>query len=158
VNYEIVLASGAIVNANARENSDLRFALKGGANNFGIVTRFDLKTFNQEPFWGESVFYFGASFPGQIEALVTEISKPNATEETQLIISIGFSAQFGQIVCQNQVCYTQDVENPPVLEPFTSYEPEIDALRSVGKLNLSSAAAQQAADGSQQQRYVSIVI
>ncbi|PNH48695.1 hypothetical protein VD0001_g3264 [Verticillium dahliae] len=45
VNYEIVLADGTIANANAVENPGLHRASKGGGNNFGIVTRFDLQTF-----------------------------------------------------------------------------------------------------------------
>ncbi|KAI8278121.1 Bifunctional solanapyrone synthase [Colletotrichum sp. SAR 10_98] len=44
-NFEVVLAGGKIVNANATENTDLWWALKGGSNNFGIVTRFDMNTF-----------------------------------------------------------------------------------------------------------------
>lgn len=42
-NFEVVLADGRIVNANSNENSDLWRALKGGGNNFGIVTRFDME-------------------------------------------------------------------------------------------------------------------
>ncbi|KAF2727877.1 FAD-binding domain-containing protein [Polyplosphaeria fusca] len=49
VNFEIALASGQLINANATFNQDLFKALKGGGNNFGIVTRFDLATFNQGP-------------------------------------------------------------------------------------------------------------
>ncbi|KAJ5690711.1 hypothetical protein N7462_005103 [Penicillium macrosclerotiorum] len=43
-NFEILLADGRLVNANARDNADLYRALKGGGSNFGIVTRFDLET------------------------------------------------------------------------------------------------------------------
>lgn len=43
VNYEVVLADGSVVNANNEENADLWRALKGGMNNFGIVTRFDME-------------------------------------------------------------------------------------------------------------------
>ncbi|KAI0454143.1 FAD-binding domain-containing protein [Xylaria acuta] len=43
VNFEVVLANGAIINANQSSNSDLWQALKGGSNNFGIVTRFDME-------------------------------------------------------------------------------------------------------------------
>lgn len=42
-NYEVVLANGTIVNANAQQNADLFKALKGGGSNFGIVTRFDVE-------------------------------------------------------------------------------------------------------------------
>lgn len=44
VNYEVVLASGQVVNANATSYSDLFWALKGGSNNFGIVTTFTYAT------------------------------------------------------------------------------------------------------------------
>ncbi|EMD91541.1 hypothetical protein COCC4DRAFT_129423 [Bipolaris maydis ATCC 48331] len=45
VNFEVVLASGEVVNANASAHSDLWRALKGGSSNFGVVTRFDINTF-----------------------------------------------------------------------------------------------------------------
>lgn len=41
VNWEIVLANGSVVNANANENSDLWKAQKGGSGNLGFVTRID---------------------------------------------------------------------------------------------------------------------
>jgi FAD/FMN-containing dehydrogenase len=43
LNYEIVLANGTIVNANRTANADLWQGLKGGGNNFGIVTRVDME-------------------------------------------------------------------------------------------------------------------
>ncbi|KAH7328991.1 hypothetical protein B0I35DRAFT_418986 [Stachybotrys elegans] len=42
--FELVLADGSIINANAKDHPDLHRALKGGGSNFGIVTRFDLDT------------------------------------------------------------------------------------------------------------------
>ncbi len=44
VNMEVVLSSGEVVNANSTSSSDLFVALKGGQNNFGIVTRWDITT------------------------------------------------------------------------------------------------------------------
>jgi len=38
LNYDVVLASGEIARANASENADLFWALKGGGGNFGVVT------------------------------------------------------------------------------------------------------------------------
>ncbi len=38
LNYDLVLASGEMVRANANENTDLFWALKGGGGNFGVVT------------------------------------------------------------------------------------------------------------------------
>lgn len=44
-NYQVVTADGQIVDVNYdSEYSDLYWALRGGGNNFGLVTRFDLYT------------------------------------------------------------------------------------------------------------------
>ncbi|PVH99983.1 FAD-binding domain-containing protein [Periconia macrospinosa] len=153
-------ASGDIVNANAQENSDLFIALRGGGNNFGVVTRYDLRTFKQGPFWGGSVYYFTPSFPSQIEALVSELNRPDATVETHLMISIGYAAQFGQTMCQNQLYYTQEVEKPAILEPFTAIQPQVDQLYSMRMLNLKDAATEQAGVAMDQQRtaYMNTVV
>ncbi|KAF1967250.1 FAD-binding domain-containing protein [Bimuria novae-zelandiae CBS 107.79] len=49
VNYEVVLANGNVVQANRFVNGDLFKVLKGGGNNLGIVTRFDMRTFTVPP-------------------------------------------------------------------------------------------------------------
>ncbi|OHE93020.1 mitomycin radical oxidase [Colletotrichum orchidophilum] len=45
VTFEVVLAGGKVSDANNTTNTDLWHTLKGGSNNFGIVTRFDMNTF-----------------------------------------------------------------------------------------------------------------
>lgn len=52
-----MLANGDIVNANATSRPDLFAALKGGQNNFGIVTRFDLQAFPATKVWGGRIIY-----------------------------------------------------------------------------------------------------
>ncbi|KNB11980.1 hypothetical protein FOXG_11672 [Fusarium oxysporum f. sp. lycopersici 4287] len=47
LNYEVVFADGTIANVNRTSKPDLFRALKGGGNQFGIVTRFSLKTYKQ---------------------------------------------------------------------------------------------------------------
>ncbi|KAE8411403.1 6-hydroxy-D-nicotine oxidase [Aspergillus pseudocaelatus] len=42
-NFEVLLADGRLINANANENADLHRVLKGGGSNYGIITRFDLE-------------------------------------------------------------------------------------------------------------------
>ncbi|KAF2270157.1 FAD-binding domain-containing protein [Lojkania enalia] len=53
--FEIVLANGTITTASSASNPSLFRALKGGNNNFGIVTRFDAKLRPQTAFWGGTI-------------------------------------------------------------------------------------------------------
>ncbi|KAK8063332.1 oxidoreductase FAD-binding protein [Apiospora saccharicola] len=39
LNFQVVLSDGQVVNANADENADLFFALRGGGGNFGIIEK-----------------------------------------------------------------------------------------------------------------------
>ena len=41
--FTLVTADGSIVRANARENADLFWALRGGGGNFGVVTEFEVR-------------------------------------------------------------------------------------------------------------------
>lgn len=52
-----MLATGDIVNANENENLDLWKALRGGSNNYAIVTAITLRTFPQGRFWGGQTFH-----------------------------------------------------------------------------------------------------
>ena len=45
--YEVVTATGDIITASAASNSDLYWALRGGAGNFGVVTSFEMRTYPQ---------------------------------------------------------------------------------------------------------------
>ncbi|KAI2618909.1 hypothetical protein GGR54DRAFT_630972 [Hypoxylon sp. NC1633] len=145
LNYEVVLASGEVVNANAGENADLWVALRGGGNNFGVITSFNVKTFTQGQMYGGSIYYAGAAFPGQVEALATELHKPDASEDTHLMVSLGYTAAFGpDPVGLNQVYYTQDVEKPPVLEPFTSIDTQF--MNTLRLQTVPQAAQEQAGE------------
>lgn len=70
VSYEVVLADGRVVTADAEQNADLFRALKGGCTNFGIVTNFKMKTFCGGKTWGGITFYPKSVTPQAIRALV----------------------------------------------------------------------------------------
>jgi hypothetical protein len=149
VNFEVVVASGEILHANARENSDLWVALRGGGNNLGIVTRFDVRTFKQEPMYGGMVFYYKPSWPSQMAALVKELTAPSPSVETHLMLSLAFAKVFGSddVLCLNQVYYTQPVEDPPDLAPFTSMQPQMAGMSTLKIQTLVQAATEQSGAG-----------
>lgn len=51
VNFQVVLGSGEVLEANRSTHPDLYWALKGGLNNFGIVTRMDLRVIKTQNIW-----------------------------------------------------------------------------------------------------------
>lgn len=69
INYELVLPYGKVVNVNS-SNPDLFKALKGGSNNFGVVTRFDIESFESGPFWDGLVVYPLSTMLQQVVAFV----------------------------------------------------------------------------------------
>ncbi|KAF7763698.1 CAZyme family AA7 [Agaricus bisporus var. burnettii] len=52
VAFELVKPDGTVLQVTNETDPDLFFGLKGGFNNFGIVTKFTLKTFPQTQVWG----------------------------------------------------------------------------------------------------------
>lgn len=55
--YQVVNADGKILEVNQKTHADLFWALRGGGNNFGVVTRFDVETVNHNNFWGGGINY-----------------------------------------------------------------------------------------------------
>lgn len=49
IEMEVVMADGSIVTASEKENNDLWRALRGGGGNYGIVTRYTVKTYPLGP-------------------------------------------------------------------------------------------------------------
>ena len=58
--FELVVANGTVVTASETKNPDLFRALKGGGNNFGIVTSFTVQAYQQGDVYG-GVMYFAHS-------------------------------------------------------------------------------------------------
>lgn len=72
MSFEVVLADGRIVTASGDDarNSELFWALKGGSNNFGIVTNFRMRAIRSGPIWGGLTFYPPQVTEPAVEALV----------------------------------------------------------------------------------------
>lgn len=119
-NFEIVLANGSIINANDNENTDLLWALRGGTNNFGVVTRIDLQTFAQGDLWGGEVIHPFSTANEQIVALAA-FNDPAAYDEfSSLIVTFAYSgaANFSAVV--NNMEYTKPIADPPVFHSMSS--------------------------------------
>lgn len=71
--YEVVIPDGTIIRATADDpdHGDLFRALRGGSNNFGIVTQFTFRTFRQGRLWGGTLIHPLETKGQQLEAFYT---------------------------------------------------------------------------------------
>ncbi|KAF8260158.1 FAD-binding domain-containing protein [Lactarius quietus] len=61
--YELVLPTGEVTTV-TEQDEDLWFGLRGGLNNFGIVTKFTLKSHNQSDIWAALINFAGDQVDG----------------------------------------------------------------------------------------------
>lgn len=121
INYEVVLANGTVVSANAQENPDLYWALKGGAFNFGIVTRFDVETFSVPHLWGGSAYYNGSQLDPMVNAYASFAvasggsSDPAAHSDP----SIMYNVTSGELSIYSIYMYRGNDPAPAALKNFT---------------------------------------
>ena len=132
VNMEVVLADGSIVNVNAFQRPDLFRALKGGSNNFGIVTRFDLKTYPQGQLWGGFISYPSSTVPQQLSAFERFMQLSKSDLYAEIICAIGYVGAYQSVVVSNGLHYTQPVVNPPIFQAFTAIQPQLQNTMRIG--------------------------
>jgi FAD/FMN-containing dehydrogenase len=63
IEFEVVLADGSVVNASATSHPDLWRALKGGSNNFGVVSRFTARAFPSNDIWSGFLYMHSSQAP-----------------------------------------------------------------------------------------------
>ena len=132
VNMEVVLADGSIVNANAFQRPDLFRALKGGSNNFGIVTSFDLKTYSQGQLWGGFIGYPSSTIPQQLSAFERFMQLSKSDPYAEIICAIGYVGAYQRVVVSIGLHYTQPVVNPSIFQAFTAIQPRLKNTMRIG--------------------------
>jgi len=78
--YEVVLADGCIVTASEKENPNLWRALKGGGNNFGIVTRFTARAFPSTHVMSGFLYLPSSQAPNVLSLFHSFVSRPFSGE------------------------------------------------------------------------------
>ncbi|KAL8906887.1 MAG: hypothetical protein Q9207_001742 [Kuettlingeria erythrocarpa] len=115
-NYEVVLANGRIANANLNDNPYLYWALRGGGNNFAIVTRLDLETFPQGQMLGGVINYPIIANASLFAAYQQFVADQPSDPDAALIMSFVFLQ--GTWVASNNFEYAKPVRNPPIFQEF----------------------------------------
>ncbi|KAK6206536.1 hypothetical protein LQW54_007606 [Pestalotiopsis sp. IQ-011] len=110
--YDVVLGNGTQVVANKTDNPELFWALKGGANNFGLVTKFTLQAY---PIANVSVTlqnYNESAVPAFIQATVDLVNNDGPDIAVGSVVTINYNAttkEFGALLMGMQ----EGTESPP---------------------------------------------
>ncbi|KAL8906216.1 MAG: hypothetical protein Q9171_006359 [Xanthocarpia ochracea] len=123
LSYEIVLADGTIVTVSASSNSGLWRALKGGSNNFGVVTSFIARSFPSTNIWSGFLYMTGSKSNQVIDAFheFTQ-AKPGVYDEYAggPLVCFSYLQKLGINVISTQLAYTKPVSWPACWAGFKS--------------------------------------
>ncbi|RFU81403.1 fad binding domain-containing [Trichoderma arundinaceum] len=121
--FEVVFADGSIRQVSySSPYSDLYWALRGGGNNFGIVTQFNLAVYPQGDLWaGSDTFLYTKETATAINNAFYHLGI-NAPSDpyAQVIIAYAYAQADDVFVIASDLQYAKPVPNPPILQNFTS--------------------------------------
>ncbi len=117
LSYEVVTASGVIINVSQTSFPDLYWALRGGGNNFGIVTQFNVQAIPQGQMWGGSRVYLEPSFPALIEAYYNLGMNAKKDDKAHQLLSISWR---GYAVASLELEYSEPNPNATILAEFNA--------------------------------------
>jgi FAD/FMN-containing dehydrogenase len=137
VAYEVVLADGRIVNVDKDSYPDLFRALKGGSNNFGIVTKFTMTAIPCDKVWGGMTFFTNQVIPAAIEATSAFTDNIVNDPDSNLVVIFTHIPDFKAIVVATLYANMVGIEKPPAYSKWLAL-PEM--LNTVKMTSISEMA------------------
>lgn len=135
IGADIVTADGRLLTANASQNEDLFWGVRGGSGNFGIVTSLQYRLHQLGPVFGGAVFHPAA----KAEEVLHFFRDYSQTIPDELVIQCGsFSLPDKTPVFAVAACYCgRPSEGERVLKPLRTFLPPIaDAIGEMSYLQL----------------------
>ncbi len=150
------------MNANSSSREDLYFALRGGGNNFGIVTRFgcqlssqdsyltvcrfDLNTFEYGQMWGGMTMYPLAENSSLYDAFSVFNRDHDQDPKAALILSTACIQGFGCFF-STVFTYKDPIAKPEIFQNFSSLTNSSDTTRITTLSNLTTEIKNAQPDG-----------
>lgn len=136
-----MLADGSIRKVSYESSySDLYWALRGGGNNFGIVTSFDLATYPQGDLWaGSQTFLYTEEAGTAINDAFYHLAINSPSDPyAQVIIAYAYAQSLGVYLIASELQYGKPEPYPAILQNFTAVPgPVADTLRVVNLPDLT---------------------
>jgi FAD/FMN-containing dehydrogenase len=137
IGADVVTADGRLLTANADENQDLFWGLRGGSGNFGIVTSLEYRLHELGPIFGGAVFHPAAK-AAEVLRFFREFSEIIPDE---LVIQCGsFTLPDSTPVFAVAACYCGSPSGgEKVLKPLRTFGPPLaDSISAMSYLQLQS--------------------
>lgn len=136
--YEVILADGRIVTASPTSNSDLYWALRGGGgSNFGIVSKFDLASFDQGLLWGGGRYYAMENNVSLAKAFDNFNVAAPTDPYAHLYIAFAYAAQLGGFLAIAGPAYGKPEPNPPIFAELATIPSLVDQTSVASMSTLS---------------------
>jgi FAD/FMN-containing dehydrogenase len=137
IGVDVVTADGRLLKANASENADLFWGVRGSGGNFGIVTSLEYRLHEVGPVLGGGVFYPIAK-AGEVLRLFREFAE-GAPDEL-VIQAAGLTLPDGVPVFAVAACYCGSLpEGEKVLKPLRTFgSPVADLFGTMSYLQIQS--------------------
>ena len=130
VSYDIDLGNGTLTTVTSTSNSDLFWALKGGASNFGVVTKFVIKTLNISQISTTIQAFNESAVPAFIEAACNLASNDDASIAAGSVITINYNATT-KLVSPSLLGVQEGTESPPSRFADFSAIPAVQRINNV---------------------------
>lgn len=137
IGADVVTADGRLLTANASENPDLFWGVRGGGGNFGVVTSLEYRLHEVGPVLGGGVFYPIAK-AGEVLRFFREFAE---TIPDELVIqAAAINLPDGVPVFAVAACYCGSLsEGEKVLKPLRAFgSPVADLLGTINYLQMQS--------------------
>ncbi|KAM5383757.1 hypothetical protein ACJZ2D_001746 [Fusarium nematophilum] len=153
--HRVVLGNGTVVETSKRSHRDLFWALKGGSNNFGVITHITLETVPTSGMCGGRVTYPESELPA-LQKLTYEYQVKTAVEhpDVHVLPTYVYDGASNTTFGFSPILYNKPAsELPQSLQPWLDVEHSNSTIRSRSYLDLASELVAGFPDGLVQVHY-----
>ncbi|WPH03700.1 Hypothetical protein R9X50_00658300 [Acrodontium crateriforme] len=128
VEFEVVLANGVLTHANRRNHPELFRALKGGMNNFGVVTRISLRTIPYSGILAGGLAYEIDQRGRVFQAFANIAGAAEYDNHASIVTGVTFNSTAKSWALSNTPVYTKPDRKPKVYEELFRIPTQLNTL------------------------------